>query len=268
MPYEEDPVFSKDLNDDNKIWRYIDFAKFVDLLERKEQYFVRASKLIELDPYEGHFDELKLLSDNDEIKIKHPELYQKMKNHSKKEHPKFLCVNCWHINEIDSDAMWKLYATTERGIAIQTTIRNLKKSLVCNQKRIDISKVRYIDHSKEKIIYTNLLDRFSMKGVSFEHERELRMFVLDIVPEQYEIISHDNQQYRDEIKSLEKETYKSKGDKNGVYVNIDLNQLIEKVYVSPLVQDWFVELVKSMMRKYGLNDGLVVKSKIYEKLMD
>ena len=35
------------------VWRYLDFSKFVDMLDSKCLFFVRLSKLREFDPYEG-----------------------------------------------------------------------------------------------------------------------------------------------------------------------------------------------------------------------
>ena len=48
--YKEHPSF--DSPPDNAVlWRYIDFTKFVSLLDRKALFFVRADKLG--DPFEG-----------------------------------------------------------------------------------------------------------------------------------------------------------------------------------------------------------------------
>ena len=32
-------------------------------------------------------------------------------------------VNCWHQNEFESEAMWRLYSENNKGIAIQTTLQ-------------------------------------------------------------------------------------------------------------------------------------------------
>lgn len=41
-------------------------------------------------------------------------------------------VNCWHLNEYESAAMWDLYLKNEEGVAIQTTFNRIKKSLGTN----------------------------------------------------------------------------------------------------------------------------------------
>jgi hypothetical protein len=35
-------------------------------------------------------------------------------------------VNCWHENEVESVAMWKLYTHGKDVVAIQTKLSNLK----------------------------------------------------------------------------------------------------------------------------------------------
>ena len=42
---------------------------------------------------------------------------------------RFTLVNCWHENQDESDAMWKLYSGVEDGIAIKTDFQSLSKSL-------------------------------------------------------------------------------------------------------------------------------------------
>jgi hypothetical protein len=38
-------------------------------------------------------------------------------------------VNCWHQNEFESEAMWRLYSENHKGIAIQTTFQDLVDSI-------------------------------------------------------------------------------------------------------------------------------------------
>lgn len=48
-----------------------------------------------------------------------------MEDHARNEFPKNLFVNCWNMNENESDAMWKVYASNDKGIAIQSSLGNL-----------------------------------------------------------------------------------------------------------------------------------------------
>lgn len=40
---------------------------------------------------------------------------------------------------------------------------------------------------------------------------------------------------------------------NGIYIPVDLEKLIERVYVSPTCPDWQKEATQSIMDKYELN---------------
>lgn len=53
--YEEHPVFNPP-SDDAVLWRYMDFTKFVSLLEKSALFFARADKLG--DPFEGAFSKI------------------------------------------------------------------------------------------------------------------------------------------------------------------------------------------------------------------
>jgi hypothetical protein len=50
-PKDEHPSFKKPRNGDQKIWRYMDFTKFIDLLISDSLYFSRSDKFS--DSFEG-----------------------------------------------------------------------------------------------------------------------------------------------------------------------------------------------------------------------
>jgi hypothetical protein len=39
----------------------------------------------------------------------------------------------------------------------------------------------------------------------------------------------------------------------GLYIKVDLDKLIESIYVAPGSPGWFVDLLKRMMKRYALN---------------
>lgn len=85
------------------------------------------------------------------------------------------CISCWHCNEFESEAMWKLYSVnTTNAVAIQTTCQRLYKALG-EDPYIDIGKVKYIDYRKQ---FSNVgMGAFWYKRKSFEHEREMRVII-------------------------------------------------------------------------------------------
>ena len=54
--YEENPAFQQPDNLDARVWRYMDFFKFVSSLQKSTLYFARADKLD--DPFEGSYPKL------------------------------------------------------------------------------------------------------------------------------------------------------------------------------------------------------------------
>jgi hypothetical protein len=44
---------------------------------------------------------------------------------------------------------------------------------------------------------------------------------------------------------------------------VDLESLLDKIFVAPLSEDWYVNLVKSVASKYGISQDKVVKSNLY-----
>lgn len=158
-----------------KIWRYMDFAKFVSLLERKGLFFSRVDRLG--DPFEGSY-----AAGNEEERKRVYELLgiptrfikEKGAGGFIKGYRKYIMVNCWHMSKYESAAMWKLYSRTEEAICIQSTYKRLRDCIP----DIHIGTVQYIDYEYDKIPEWNIFYPFMYKRKSFEHEQELRAVYL------------------------------------------------------------------------------------------
>ncbi len=235
--HKKHPCVEKPTNENAKIWRYLDFTKFVSLLDRQALFFCRADKLS--DPFEGSVSKanLELRRGNYERMPKlAQEIMDKRCDPSLKEMKKVTCINCWHINEYESAAMWKLYLKSEKGVAVQSTIKRLRGSFN-KQDEIPIGKVKYRDYGVEVVPEYHPIFAFFYKRKSFEYERELRAAIQSI-PGPF---------VQPEIDKTEQEI----GD--GEYVSIDLDILIEKIFVSPKAPKWFRELVESMVARYNVS---------------
>jgi len=235
--HKKHPCVERSKNENAKIWRYLDFTKFVSLLDRQALFFCRADKLS--DPFEGSFSKanLELRRGNYE---RMPKLAQEMMDKrcdpSLKEMKKVTCINCWHINEYEFAAMWKLYLKSKEGIAVQSTWKRLKESFN-KQDEIVIGKVEYRDYRVEVVPEYHPIFAFFSKRKSFEYERELRAAIqsLSVAFNQREI----------------DKTGQEIGD--GKYVPVDLGILIKKIFVSPKAPKWFTKLVKSVVAKYNVS---------------
>lgn len=236
--YKEHSCVEKPTNENAKIWRYLDFTKFISLLDRRALFFCRADKLS--DPFEGSFSEANLelrLEIHKSMPERIPERMQRSYYPLLKEVKKVICINSWHVNEYEYEAMWKLYLKSEEGVAIQSTCKRLRESfnnLIGNE--IHIGKVKYTDYRAELVREGHPLFPFFHKRKSFEYERELRAVIQNFpMPP-----------YQPEFDKIARQI----GD--GKYVSVDLDVLIEKIFVSPKAPEWFRELVKSMVARYNV----------------
>lgn len=223
------------------LWRYMDFTKFVSLLERRALFFARADKLgdpfegaIPISNIEGRYTSLKSRLSDKEILIH---------EHLRRELRRFTLISCWHESSHESEAMWKIYASANSGIAIKTNFTSFVESFITDEK-IHIGKVQYIDYDSEKIPEDDLLSPYLHKRKSFEHERELRAIVQHIPPEA-------GPANLPNFLGDETPTWPDMCD-TGIYYDVDLNLLIQEVVIDPSTPDWLLDLVKRVVKQYNL----------------
>ncbi len=241
--YKEHPVFEKPENENVKIWRYLDFTKFVSLLDTKSLFFARADKLS--DPFEGSYPEFNILLRplvyQDLLKENFYKMQEQFKTFNK-EIRNFTFINSWHMNEYESAAMWKLYLKTDEGVAIQSTFKRLTECFNEYEKDVFIGKVKYIDYKTEWLPEGNSFYPFLHKRKSFEYEHEIRA-IIQIFP-----VKNNKLDLTQEISD------------SGIYVSVNLDKLIERVFISPTAQTWFIDLINSIAKKYNLEKEVVQSS--------
>ena len=237
--YKEDYQFHTP-DKDTITWRYLDFTKFVDLLTSRQLFFCRSDKFE--DPFEGIFK----FKDHEQTK----EMFSFFP-----ETKKYYFLNCWHMNDHQSDAMWKIFTNTKNGIAIKSNVGRIISSLV-GPEDVHIGKIFYRDltnmtfrqlfeepqnHISKNHRSTN---QFNYKRVSFEHEKELRLYYIDMP------IPHA---IKDGVPRDPIEFKK---------ISVDLDVLIDEIIIAPFADAWFQDLVSSIIQKLGLNFK-VTKSDLY-----
>jgi hypothetical protein len=255
-------------NETTILWRYIDFGKFVSMLLTKSLYFTKVSKFN--DPFEGAIgimdnkssydksmifalvvaqltalennnsplplskeitdkalkivDDLEqgTISDEDkEIVDNAQKLSSELETH-RSEKRDMIYVNCWHENEFESDAMWTLYSKDiTNALAIKTTYQRLYESLD-RDPLIDMGRVNYINFNKA-FSSNNLTQWYKRK--SFSHENEVRAVLIN----------------------------EARRELNGAPIDVDLDILIDSIYISPYAGNWFVDIVKDVLIKYKLD---------------
>ncbi len=221
-------------NTDSKVWRYMDFTKFVAMLETNSLYFCRADRLG--DPFEGSYSRA-----NEKLR---PEVYKGKIPIEKLEEiarvfrmmPQWTFISSWHMNERESAAMWRLYTQSNESIAVQSTFAVLRDSL---PKDVFVGMVKYIDYDTEWVPEGNAFYPFLHKRMSFEHEKEVRAVLMRWPPAQ-EGKAH----------------FDTPSSELGVNVPVDLSQLIQRILVAPNVPSWFESLVAGVTQRYGLRSGV------------
>lgn len=246
-----------DISLDTKLWRYMSFAKFVELLRTKNLHL--PSAMMFEDPYEGACGEAKntdllveylsnivdnRIQKKGELQVE-PDTVREIISKAHKyyndlgaSNKYFTFISCWHENETESEAMWKLYTQKQpEGVAIQTTFGALKKAI--NDPDVQIGRVSYVDY--EQTFFTSD-SYFWYKRKFFEHEREVRVIM---IPD-------------DDLRKKMVEDYK----RNTIVVNlpIDLDVLIKNVYVSPYADVWFRDLVVDEMKRCNLAKSVLYSS--------
>ncbi len=235
--------------DESAIWRYMDFTKFVALLETRSLFFPRVAMLE--DPFEGSFPQGQTMLERVRGMLPpgaippgavvnfSPEMERAWVTMRE-----WTFVSCWHVAPYESAAMWKLYASNGQAVAIQSTVGHLREALgkppakdvaTGGSDEFHIGSIEYIDYSTGRIPSTSFASQFFRKRRSFEHERELRALLM-----RYPMV---NQQV----------DYSAHPSEPGTNIPVDLEKLLQSVRIAPQAPPWYVELVGKTCIRFKLN---------------
>lgn len=211
------------------VWRYLDFAKFLDLLQTRELHFTRVDHL--QDPFEHALSRARACKDKRKFGLRVD------------------YVNCWFQSQLESAAMWSIYAAA--GIAVRSDFDRVKKVLPPLSQRFDgfeIGQLAFgsVDYLDEEEIGARLRDpsrRDNLtfaKRKSFSHEQEMRL----IIGVKCKI--------RDAPPFLRQK--------------VNLESLIDTIHISPTAPKWVADVVQREVRHYGLEINLIHSTLYSRKL--
>lgn len=205
---------------DTIIWKYLDLSKFLDLLLSRKLFMSRSDKFE--DQYEGTFSE-PTFEEIKKLSIDNPDFLRFYKTHREK-----VAISSWHINEYESFAMWQIFTQNSEGLAIQSTVKRLQEALVPEKNYTQyIGEVNYIDYKKEYIPFDDMFFPFLFKRKSFQYEREVRI-ITDVADSNIKL-------------------------NDGLKINVDINQLIDKIYIHPKSENWYKKLVIQLVAPLGFD---------------
>lgn len=127
--------------------------------------------------------------------------------------------------------MWEIYGRESDSIAIKTKVDSLKRSFDIN----DTHRTFASEIALDSVTYTNSTSiqseknykqPYFIKRLHFVFEREARLYMRS------------------------KEHYSSGNSLKGYSLQVDLEILVESVYVHPDADDWFLDTIKDVTRKY------------------
>ncbi|WP_016990888.1 hypothetical protein [Flavobacterium sp. ACAM 123] len=218
---------------DTIIWKYLDLSKFLDLLMSKKLFMSRSDKFE--DQYEGTFSE-PTYEEIRKLSIDNPDFLKFYKTHREQ-----VAISSWHINEYESFAMWQIFTQNTEGLAIQSTIGRLQNALAPeNNYKQFIGEVNYIDYKKEYIPFDDMFFPFLFKRKSFQYEREVRI-ISDVAESNITL-------------------------NDGLKINVNLDQLIEKIYIHPKSENWYKNLVIQLVKQLGF-DFTIEKSDLESDIL-
>jgi len=209
------------------IWRYMSFTKFAWMIATKSLYFSRLDQL--KDEWEG------LIATTPE-------------NIESRKHIRFNSyINSWHINDVESDAMWKLYGPPGETIAIKTTVGYLIESL---ESGLPVY-VGRINYDEQRVPEGNLYWPVIFKRKPFEHENELRLC----------ISSPFGDNLPDSCGTEPSKGIVSKRSPKSISVYTQLNKLIREVVTCPDAKDYLRESIDYIVKR-GVPHTSIRESKI------
>lgn len=264
----------ENLDDNTVLWRYMSLDKLVDLLANNHLYFTPLVSFEKSDPFEGYAPKVVIDGLMNVVKQRHQKMqstYETLKqlkggdigHHESidsildnfipqsvsgfKSIAQATSVNCWHANNFESEAMWKLYSDQGKGIAIKTTVGRVVDSInACEQKhQISFGKVKYLDFLDPELTFEDCFGEDNilmplLKRASFAHEQEVRLFISPV---------SDGENIEDPVAKS---------------IKFDGNKLIDKIVISPFSCEPFISSVYSICSKYEIESTQIEQSSLLD----
>lgn len=245
--------------DEEVLWRYLSFSKFVDLLQREKLFFCRLDRLRLVDPHEySHISPIfcprdpasfapgltpELRSQPEELQRAILEDQQRLRTQMENQHKRTVArelqhmaahaVCCWRHDSAESHAMWQIYAPAAEGVAIRTTVGRLKAALV-DKRTIDLGNVSYYDSAKNFLIETSDIGQRIVESGSYTN--------IDLCLHKQPWYAYEN-----EVRALLfSDKFPAPLKDSSLYVDVDLNILIEAIVLNPAAASWFENVVRGV----------------------
>ena len=238
-PYELLPLA------ETPVWRYLSLAKLLALLTSRSVFLCRADRFA--DAFEGSFTEGSLRDHADEWGTEYPDNLVTLARWI----PCRSFVSCWHASEVESAALWKVYAGEEGAIAIKSTIGALQRAfpsmlesngdLIVSQ---DVRRVQYIDYRTAHPHLNDLAGPLCYKRQAFSFEQEIRVIRQELPTGPSPRAGQPNG--RAILMGPPPEDA-------GREIVVNVEQLVEAVYIAPSSPAWLLPTVSQTIKALGFS---------------
>jgi hypothetical protein len=227
MPYvsphrEPHEAFAQPENPAIKVWRYLDLPRFIWMLSNHALAFTRVDSLD--DPFEGSVPPA--VYEAWRADPQNSELLKKARAGLRRQ----FFVSCWHANDVESEAMWRLYCGSDDGIALQTTYEKLDASL---PKGVLLGQVAYVDYDTDNNPPHDALALLMRKRQAYDHEHEVRALIWPAMNPPGLLPKNFGE------------------DTSIINVPWAADEYLEQIYVSPYAEEWYRDVVESVIQKFA-----------------
>ena len=246
---------------DNTVLRYLTFAKFISLITYRALWFSKLNIL--QDEFEGTLPsatEKIVVAKNQKQKtfFNHPDLHKQIDNwvsDNVRDVRELTVVNCWFLGEQESIEMWNEYVGNIEGVVIKSTIRKLTQYVFAWPEFSSIGKVKYVDfnsHVMSSYEANQARERAFLKDLKFQHEQEIRIETMSLKTPH--CVHMDGT-------PMKTEDYSGKNMNNfenpGLYIGVDIQNLIDDVILAPRSPEWFELLVKRIVKLHSMKCAVI-----------
>lgn len=219
---------------DAELWKYFRVERFISTLETSHLYFASANQFPDI--FEGavavQIDDAPADPRYEELEFTEKAFFE-LKRLTK--------ISCWHRSAYESDAMWKLYAEDNKGIAICTTPERMRAAIKPFRLSPDYGvedlwagPVEYVDLTQVRMKASGMLNRFFFKHRAFEWEREFRLAISLRMAEEFGV----------------------RVPSDGIAVEVDLGVLIGRIVLGSTTSPAEREIVTEHVGRAGFADRL------------
>lgn len=210
------------------VWRYMSIPKFLDLIMQQRLRFSPSAQ------FEDRFEfslsdsvrEWFLADGHSEEELQGFEKSYRLFRES-------TYVNCWSMSPHENYALWKIYVGGE-GVAIKSTVSKVRDAMQGTSRNVYDGKVRYSSYERKLLS----LDQMVMTKLPvYRYEEEYRLFFVESTP------SFDTSKgLFENLTKLSEVTS---------YVEVDLEEMIDQIVISPLGAPWLREIVEEVVKTYA-----------------